>query len=294
MPPYALLAFVSALGYSLGGLFNKQAMAGGSGSFRVTAFSIWITTLVVMPFAFFYREPLPLHVWFQPLIAGCFFLCGQIFFILALRIGDLSIVAPVSGIKPIVNALLVAVLLGTAVPATTWAACFLTAMALIILRSPNASTAHSFLRTAATALLSTIAFASCDTCFQEWASGWGVLRFSALTFAASSLGICALIPRFSTPWKNMTSAARRHTLAGASCCAVPGLCMGLALGKYGHAPEVNVIYGTRAVISILLVRFLGRWIGSSEQHVSRAVLIRRIVATVILMAAVGLVLFGET
>lgn len=291
MPPYALLAFVSALGYSLGGLFNKQAMAGGSGLLRVTACSIWATALAVIPFAFLYRDPLPLHVWYQPLIAACFFLGGQVCFILALRTGDLSIVAPVSGIKPVLNALLVAVLLGSAVPASTWAACFLTAAAILILRSPNASSAHSFLRTAATALLSTLCFASCDTCFQEWAAGWGVLRFSALVFTTASVGAAALIPFFSTPWKHMTTAAKKHTLTGASCCAVPGLCMGLALGKFGHAPEVNVIYGTRALISILLVRFAGRWIGSSEQHVSRRVLIRRVVGTAVLMGAVVLVLF---
>lgn len=292
MPPYALLAFISAFGYSLGGLFNKQAMAEGSGQFRVTAFSIWATTLAVLPFAFFYKDPLPLHLWFQPLVTGCFFLSGQIFFILALRTGDLSIVAPVAGAKPILNALLVGALLGVDVSLATWIACLLTAVALLILRSPNASTAHSFMRTASITLLSSISFALCDTGFQKWAADWGVLRFAALTFAVASLGSAMLISRFSNPWKNMNVPARRNTLIGAACCAVPGLLMGLALGKYGHGPEVNVIYGTRAVISIVLVRFGGKWIGSQEQHVSRAVLIRRIIGTAVLMTAVGLVLFS--
>jgi uncharacterized membrane protein len=292
MPPYALLAFISAFGYSLGGLFNKQAMAEGSGLFRVTAFSIWASALGVLPFFFMYSEPLPGHLWFQPLLTAFFFLCGQVFFILALRTGDLSIVAPVAGAKPILNALLVAALLGVDVPTATWAACFLTAVALIVLRSPNASTGHSFLRTALITFMSAISFASCDTCFQNWAAEWGVLRFSSLAFGAASLGATALIPRFSNPWKQMNPSARRNTLIGAACCAVPGLLMGLALGKYGHGPEVNVVYGTRAVISILLVRFCGKWIGSREQHVSRGVFIRRIIGTAILMVAVGLVLFS--
>lgn len=293
IPPYAILALIAAAGYSLGSLFNKQAMAGGSGWFRVTAFTVWGTFLSVLPFAFFYSEPLPLHLWFQPLVAAVLFIGGQILFVLSLRTGDLSIVAPVSGVKPVLNALLVAALLRTAVPPATWIACFLTAAALVILRTPNTTTAHSFVRTAVITLLSSFCFALCDTCFQAWAGGWGVLRFSALVFGAASLGVCALIPFFVTPWGQMTRPARRHSLAGAVFCALPGLCMSFALGRYGRAAEVNVIYNTRAVISILAVHYLGAHIGSIEHHISRRVLIRRILGTAVLMLAVGLVLFAS-
>lgn len=106
MPPYALLAFVSAIGYSLGGLFNKQAMAEGAGLLRVNAVSIWTAAAVVLPFLFAYDTPIPWDVWWQPLTAGLCFLSGQIFFILALQTGDISLVTPVAGAKPIINALL--------------------------------------------------------------------------------------------------------------------------------------------------------------------------------------------
>lgn len=293
MPPYVLLALIGALGYSFGSLFNKQAMAGGCGLFRITAYTVWGAALSTLPFAFFYSTPIPWPLWWQPLTASAVFTIGQVFFILALRTGDLSIVAPVSGAKPILNALLVALLLGVTVSMATWAACFLTAAALVILRTPNTTTTHSFLKTAAITMISSLSFALCDTCFQQWAGNWGVLRFSAITFSAASLWTCGLIPYFSKPWKQLPASTRRNALAGATLCAVPGFCIGFALGSYGHAPEVNVIYGARAVISILAVRFLGRRIGSGEQHLPRRVLLRRIIGTAVLMTAVGLVLFGS-
>ena len=293
LPPYFFLALVSAVAYSVGALFNKQAMAGGCGPYRVTAFSIWFAALLLFPFAFMYSDPLPLNEWYQPLVAAVCFSFGSTFFILALRTGDLSIVAPVSGIKPILNALLVAALLGVTVPVTTWIACGLTALALVILRTPNTSTSHSFLRTTLITLLAVFSFALCDTCFQQWAKGWGVLRFAAITFTTASLAATAMIPFFSTPWKRMSRPAKNHVLAGSAFCALPALCMGLALGRYGHAPEVNVIYSTRAVFSVIAVWLLGRKIGSIEHTAGRGVLLRRLAGAAVLMGAIVLMLFGS-
>lgn len=293
IPPYFLLALISAIAYSVGGLFNKQALAGGCGLYRVTAFTIWASTLLVLPFIFLYDEPLPLHLWFQPLTAAICFSSGFTFFMLALRTGDLSVVAPVSGIKPVLNALLVSILLGISVPATTWVACILSGIALLTLRTPNSTTSHSFLRTTIIVVLSVFSFALCDTCFQHWAQHWGILRFGAITYSISSLAALALTPLFDTPWKQITRSAKNHVLIGCSCCAVPSLCMALALGRYGHAPEVNVIYSTRAIFSIGIAWLLGRHIGNVEHTAGRTVLIRRVAGALILLTAIVLILSGN-
>ena len=294
MPPYILLALFAAVAYSIGGLFNKQAIAGGAGQVRITAISAWSPALVLIPSFFLYSDPMPLHLWYQPLLATLCFSSGISFFTLALRTGDLSLVAPVSGTKPILNALLVSVLLGVDVPLSTWAAGGLTLIALTVLRTPNRSTQHSFVRTAAVSLMAVFSFALCDTCFQKWAAGWGVMRFGALTFGIASIAALGLIPFFNTPWKQLSRTVRSHTGIGAVFCAIPAFCMSYVLGTYGHAPEVNVVYSSRALISILAVRCLGRWIGSSEHGISRAVFVRRLIGTAILTAAVALVIFGST
>lgn len=290
MPPYILLPLLAAVAYSAGGLLNKQAMAGGCGLYRTAAFTAWATTLMMLPLTLLEDGPLPLHLWYQPLIASVCFASGTAFFMIALRVGDLSLVAPLCGIKPLINALLVAVLLGAPVLPNTWIACILTAVALLILRTPNRTTAHSFRLTAAVTFLSVASFALCDTCFQHWAATWGVFRFGTITFSIASLAALALMPRFRTPWKDLPKTARRHVLAGAALCALPGLCMSYTLGTFGHAPEANVAYSTRALFSILVVRFAGRHIGSTEQHMPRSVLIRRVIGTAVLSAAIVLIL----
>jgi drug/metabolite transporter (DMT)-like permease len=290
MPIYLTLALIAAIAYSIGSLFNKQAMAGGCGLYRVTAVTIWSTSLLLIPFALANHDPLPLHLWAQPLITSVFFCAGSVFFMLALRTGDLSIVAPVSGLKPIMNALLVAAWLGTSVPVVTWIACGLSALALIVLRTPNASTQHSFLRTALITLTSSLCFALCDTCFQQWAGAWGVFRFGAITFSIGSVVALALIPLFGQPWRELSRTAKNHILIGGAFCACPGLCMSLALGRYGHAAEVNVAYSSRALFSILAVRYIGKLIGSSEQHAPKHIFLRRLAGALILLLAIGLIL----
>lgn len=290
MPPYVLPALISACAYSIGSLFNKQAIAEGCGEYRVTAFTVWTTALLLLPFSFFYTDPLPLKNWYEPFAAAICFSSGMFFFIRALRTGDLSLVAPISGVKPVLAAVLVATLLGTPVSTNTWVACLLTVVSLFILRTPNVSTSHSFLRTAAFTLMSAFSFALCDTCFQRWAADWGTLRFAVITFSIASCAATALIPFFDTPWKQMRRAARTHVLTGALFCALPGLFMSYALGRYGHAAEVNVIYSTRALLSIFMIRLLGNWIGSHERHISRRTLILRIVGTAVLTGAVILVI----
>jgi uncharacterized membrane protein len=292
MPPYLILALIAAVGYSIGGLFNKQAMADGCEALRVTLLTVWATALLLLPFAALNPTPLPLEIWYQPVITSICFSLGSIGFIYALRTGDLSVVAPVSGLKPIINALLVAGLLGTAVEASTWLACVLSAIALIILRTPNTTTHHTFIRTAAVTLSSSFCFALCDTCFQQWASGWGVFRFGALVFSLSAIAFLGLIPFFRVPWKTLSKTAKSHVLIGSGMCAIPGLCMAVALGKYGHAPEVNVIYSTRALLSILAVRHIGKFIGGTEHTTGHAIFARRIIGALILMSAIALILFS--
>lgn len=293
MPLYILLPLLAAVAYSAGGLFNKQAMAAGCDVYRTAAFTTWATTLMMLPLSLLQRSPLPLHLWYQPLITSVCFASGTAFFMLALRVGDLSLVAPLCGIKPLINALLVAGLLGMPVLPNTWIACLLTAIALLILRTPNRTTAHSFRLTALITFLSVISFALCDTCFQHWAAAWGVFRFSAITFSFASLAALTLIPAFRTPWKNLPKTVRGHALTGAALCALPGLFMSYTLGTFGHAPEVNVAYSTRALFSILIVRFAGQRIGSTEQHMSHGILTRRITGTLVLTVAIVLVISGS-
>jgi len=131
LPPYILLAIIAAFFYSIGSLLNKQAMTNGCGPLRIYMAQAWFGALLLSPFLFA-GEPVPKNIWWQPVLTACLWFGGSAIFVHTLRDGDLSIIGPVAGMKPIFNALLIALLLRIHVPLTTWIACGLAAAALFV------------------------------------------------------------------------------------------------------------------------------------------------------------------
>lgn len=295
MPAYLLLALISAFGYSTGSLFNKQAMTEGCGVFRVFAALMWSTAIVLLPVLFLTRAAAPWHLFYQPMLSALCLFSGASFWMAALRTGEVSLVAPLAGIKPVFNAFFTALLLGVPLAPSIWTACGLTALALLIMRTPSAGNSRApFLRTATLMMGASISYALCDVCLQKWAHDWGALRFTELMFLQVSVLMFALIPRFGQRWRDLSCTARRHMKTGLLFALLPGICMGLAIGHYGHAPEVNVVYSSHALWSVLLVWAFGRHIGNLEHTAGRIVMLRRLAGALILLTAIALILFGRT
>ena len=290
MPIYLLLALIAALAYSLGSIFNKQAMTEGCGPLRVFAAMIWTATVMLAPFIFFARSAAPWHQFHQPVLAALCLLGGASLWISALRTGDVSLVAPVAGIKPVFNALLTALLLGAVPSPAIWMACGLTALALLVMRTPVSAGNAPYLRTAGLMAGAVFCYALCDVCLQKWANGWGALRFLGLMFLMSSMVMFTLIPRFGRRYRDLSIPARRHLKAGALTAALPGVCMGFAIGRYGHAPEINVVYSSHALWSVLLVWAFGRHIGNLEHTAGHYVMLRRLAGALILLTAIVLII----
>ena len=294
MPIYLLLALLAALAYSVGSIFNKQAMTEGCGVLRVFASITWTTAAVLAPFVFFTKTAAPWHQFHQPVLAMLCWLAGATLWMSALRTGDVSLVAPVAGIKPVFNALLTALLLGAALPAGVWAACGLTALALLVMRAPVKKGNTPFLKTAGLMTGAVFCYALCDVCIQKWAGSWGALRFTGLMFLMASTLMLTLIPRFGRPYRDLTQPARRHLKTGMLIAVLPGVCMGLAIGRYGHAPEVNVMYSSQALWSVLLIWAFGRHIGNLEHTAGHGVMLRRLAGALILLTAIVLIISGRT
>jgi len=294
MPIYLFLALIAALAYGVGSIFNKQAMTEGCGVFRVFAAMTWTTTAILVPFVFLTTTAAPWHQLHQPVLATLCWLGGASLWMTALRTGDVSLVAPVAGMKPVFNALLTALLLGAALSPAIWAACGLTALALLVMRPPAKKGGTPFMKTAGLMTGAVFCYALCDVCLQKWANGWGALRFTGLMFLMASSLMFTLIPRFGLPYRELTRPARRHLKTGMLIAALPGVCMGLAIGRYGHAPEVNVVYSSHALWSVLLVWAFGRHIGNLEHTAGHHVMLRRLAGALILLTAIILIISGRS
>lgn len=293
LPAYIPLALLAAFGYSACALFSKRAIEEGCSLWRIAVTTVQVAALAFIPLLFTgpgWPEP---RLWYQPARSALFLFGGIFFQVLALRSGDVSIVVPVAGIKPVVNALLLTFLLRIRVAPAVWTACALAAVALLIMHSPNVTTRGRFAGTVLLTFCSACLFALCDTCFQSDAPIWGAARFTALTSQLAALASLAFLPRFRTRLRDLPRAGRAHLLAGALFFLLPSFCMGFAIGRYGRAPEINVLYSSRALWSIGLVWGAGRLVGSREHTASRTVLLRRLAGAALLTAAAALVIFGS-
>lgn len=292
MPPYILLSLIAACFYSISGLFNKQAMTNGCGPLRIYTIQAWSAALVLSP-VLLTGGSAPLELWWQPALAALSWFCASSIYVHTLRDGDLSIIGPVAGIKPVFNASLVALLLGIHVPLSTWIACGLAAVALAVMRTPSSHGSLSFGRTALQTLLSVFLFAMTDVCIQRWAAAWGALRFSALIFTGGAVLALTLIPQYGKKYRDLSKPARRFLFIGAPLAAVPGILVGVAIGKYGHGAEVNVGYSIHVLITLFIVWIFGRHIGNREHTVGHGVFLRRLAGASILIAAIVLIITGR-
>jgi hypothetical protein len=252
----------------------------------------WCGALFLAP-TLFSGEPMPPSVWWQPVLAGVCWFSASAVYVYTLRDGDLSIIGPVAGIKPVFNASLVALLLGVHVPLSTWIACGLAAVALAVMRTPSSHGSLSFGRTAAQTLLSMLLFALTDVCLQRWAAPWGALRFSEILFITGATLSLGLIPKFGKRYRDLSGPARRFLFIGAPLAALPGILVGFAIGTYGHGAEVNVAYSVHVLITLFTVWVFGRHIGNREHTVGHGVFLRRLAGALILLTAIVLIISGR-
>ena len=194
-----LLPLIGAVGYVIGALFLKRASDLGADVWRTTRIINYTTALMAVPLWLLGGTIPPPSLWWQPAIAGVLFFAGQIFTLLALSKGDVSVATPVLGVKILLVALLSTVLIGDPIGARLW-----TAAALSTARHRAAEYQSRASRTRASAprsllaALGAAAYACFDVLVQKWSPAWGTGRFVPIAMASAGAYSLAL-RRFDAP-----------------------------------------------------------------------------------------------
>ena len=94
-----ILPLLSALIYPFGGLWIKQSQELGAGPWRIAVIGNLIIAACFMSLILLGPAAPDWSYVGWPILAGCCFLGGQFFTVLALRVGDVSLVAPIMGCK---------------------------------------------------------------------------------------------------------------------------------------------------------------------------------------------------
>jgi drug/metabolite transporter (DMT)-like permease len=293
LPLHLLLPLVSAIVYVIGALLLKRAADLGADVWRTMRIINYTTALMSMPLWFLGGTIPSPSLWWQPPVAGMLFFAGQVFTLLALSTGDVSIATPVLALKILLVALLTTILIGDPIGAQLWTAAVLSSVAITLL---NIGGAHPHKRVGTTIVLAAFgatAYACFDVLVQKWSPVWGTGRIVPIAMASAAVYSLPL-RRFDAPPTAQTeqtgSAYTPWIVGGAMCFAAQGLTFISSISIYRQVTSANVLYSSRGLWSVVAVWGVGHWFANREQHLGTRVLAWRLVGAILLMAALVMVL----
>ncbi|HXI52304.1 MAG TPA: hypothetical protein VNH84_12385 [Candidatus Saccharimonadales bacterium] len=292
-PLQLLLPLGSALVYVLGALVLKRATELGAGVWRTVQVCNFITALLFTPLMLLGGTIPSWQLCWQPAVAAALFTAGQVFTLLALSVGEVSVATPVLGLKVPLVAFLTTALLSAPVGARLWTAALLSSAAIALLNVGRTHARHRIGATVVLAALAALAYALFDVLVQRWSPSWGAGRFLPLTMACAA-AVSLTFRLFDRSGDRAGNAnpgpVRRWRLAGAVCLALQAIMFICAIALYGQATVANVLYSSRGLWSVLAVWLVGRWFANPERHLGTRVLAWRFIGAALLMVAILLVL----
>jgi drug/metabolite transporter (DMT)-like permease len=287
--PY-LLALSAAILYAIGAVLVKRSGDFGVGPWRTVFISNVVTALCFQPLLAFGGTMHP-ELWWQPVLVALAFIGGQWFTFVSLEKGDVSVATPVMGIKLLLVAFFVSLLTAEQLRWQLWCAAALATLGIILINRRSGSSRHHAVGfTILTAILAAAAFALFDVLVQKWSPAWGLGRFLPLTIGLSGLLSLLFIAKFKAPLSAIPRPAWPWLLSGTLCIGCQSLLLVSTIANWGKAAQINVIYSSRGLCSVLFVWLFGHWVQSREQHLGTSVMKWRLAGALLMMSAIVLVL----
>lgn len=219
----------------------------------------------------------------QPAIVGGLFLAGQLFTLLAVARGDVSIVAPVLGIKVLIVPLAAHFLVDEELTTRIWIAAAVAVAGIVFVQSRDAEIERSLIvASVGYALLAACSMTVFDLLIQRWAPGWGAGYFLPIVFACAAVCSLAFVPLADRPADISRLGAFQPLAVGGLLMALQAIGMTLTLGLYGDVTRVNIVYSLRGLWGVLLTWILVRHITTSSSRPSHRTMVMRLIGAVLI------------
>lgn len=286
MEPYHWIPLLNALVYTLAALCIKRATTHGIGPWRTTFITNLALFLGAFPLWFFGRPLDSLMVLLVPLGAGVLFFLGQLLTCLAIHRGDVSLLTPLLGTKVVFVAIIVSLCLGESLSLSIWVGAILSTVAILLMRGGKSIDRRKAMVTIYLGVGSALSFAGTDSVMQAYGHDLGFHKMAAGTFSGVMLCSFVLVPFFSSNVGSISTPTWKWMGLGAALMLVQAGLMAYVLSSYGKATEVNIIYSSRGIWSVVLVWWIGHWFSNEEKSLGRGVMLRRLVGSLLLIGAI--------
>ena len=183
--------FLASILFTGGLLLLKRATDQGTNPWTVTLIANLWAALLFSAFWFFDSSEVPWSVLWQPALVGLLYVCGQIGTFSAIHHGDVSIAAPLFGIKVLLVAILATVIGGQVLPVPIWVAAFLATAGIALVQWTGKGEGRRIWYTVFSAMGASTSFSVFDVLTQRFCSSehamWSSGRFLPLMFWAVAL-----------------------------------------------------------------------------------------------------------
>ena len=287
-----ILPLFCSLVYAIGALLLKRSMEAGHPPRHAMVACNLAIALFSLPLLFWAKLPPPgLSVWIwlaAPACAVLFFL-GQIATFRALAGGDVSVATPILGTKVLMTALFGALFLPGGVAPHLWMGAILgTAGVALVGLQPGVRRGKA-LRAVGWGLASATVFSLTDVIVARAAKEIGFCLFGPWMMVGMAAFSVWLVPP--QDWgKIFRGVSGGWMIGGAALIGLQGSFLYASIALSGDPVGVNIVYAVRGLWSVLLVMWIGKWLGNREAGLARPVLLLRGLGATLLIIAVWAVL----
>ena len=252
----------------------------------------WAALIVFAPLVLLGGTMQPRHLLWQPAFVGLLFIAGQFVTFLAVRIGDVSVAAPVLGVKVLMVPAGATLIVGEVPSLRIWIAAFIAMLGVAFVQMTDMTVDRSKIATSVTlALVGALSMTIFDLLTQRWAPAWGAGYFLPLAFAFAAASSLVFLPFADRP----SSLARHDVLVplfvGTLLMAIQALGITYTLARFGDASRVNIVYSLRGLWGVLLTWLLLHWSGDSTTRPSNRLMSRRLIGASLIGASVLIAVF---
>lgn len=287
LPIHLLLPFCSSVIVVFGLLILKRAQAQGVSSWTSVILVCWASALVFPILTVLGGTMQPVSQFWQPAVTGALFLAGQLLTFLAVHRGDVSIAAPVMGVKVLmVPACALLFVEGESSP-RVWVAAAIAVSGIALVQSRDASIDRSrILASVGFALLAAFSMTLFDLLIQRWAFAWGAGYFLPITFGFAAALSLLFLPLADRPARLKQLGVLRPLGMGAILMSIQAIGMTLTLGLFGDATRVNIVYSLRGLWGVLLTWVFVHHFEQSETIPSHRIMSLRLAGAVLIGVSV--------
>lgn len=249
----------------------------------------WGPAFVFPALAFMGGTMQPVSLLWQPAIIGALFLAGQLFTLLAVARGDVSVAMPVLGVKILIVPALAPFFVEEELSARVWIAAAIAVVGIGFVQARDKSIERSkILASVGYALLAACSMTLFDLLIQRWAPAWGAGYFLPIALGFAAIFSSAFVRLADRPSELRQKGVGRLLVVAGALMAIQAIGMTVTLGLFGDATRVNIVYSLRGLWGVLLTWVLARKLSDSESTAGNRTMTMRLIGAVLIGVSVAI------